>query len=107
MYDFGLTSEQFWNLTPPQFHALARRHDESMRLHDLWAALTSSTIANVYRDDKARPDSYRPKDFGLLRHETEEESEQKAISFGQRLSIGLRALYGTKPGKKNKEAKSK
>lgn len=33
MYDFGLTSEQFWELTPAQFYALSERHDARI-LHE-------------------------------------------------------------------------
>ncbi|MBX9580476.1 MAG: hypothetical protein K2X87_09225 [Gemmataceae bacterium] len=48
MYDFGLTSDQFWDLTLAQFNALSRRFDAEAAAADfhtarlMWAAMTAA-----------------------------------------------------------------
>lgn len=62
MYDFGLTSEQFWALTPGQFDALSERHDFRSRREDFHPALVCSTLANCNRASETSK-VFEPKDF--------------------------------------------
>ncbi len=63
VYDFRLSSEDFWNLTPPQFAALSRRHDQHQEQKHFGAGVVASTIANCHRDPQSRPEPFKPQDF--------------------------------------------
>lgn len=71
VYDFKLSSEDFWELTPPQFAALSRRHDQNQERSLFGAGIIASTIANCHRDPQSRPDPFTPQDF-LPRHDDDE-----------------------------------
>jgi hypothetical protein len=68
VYDFGLTTEQFYLLTPAKFNALSRRFDAEQERADYqtarltWAAFTAMGVT------KKGGGSFELKDF-LLRHE--------------------------------------
>lgn len=47
MYDFGLTDEQFWELTPPKFAALSRRVEQTTKQQDLRFGMVCSVVANA------------------------------------------------------------
>lgn len=74
MYDFGLSSDQFWDLTPPQFAALSRQH-ESQRIHNEFGfAQIVATLCNVNRgkDTPAfKPQQFMPS-YVEEQHQTEE-----------------------------------
>lgn len=74
MYDFGLSSDQFWDLTPPQFEALSERHDTRNERDEFYAGLVASVIANVNRDAEKRPEAFQPKDFMPSQRGSEEEA---------------------------------
>jgi hypothetical protein len=74
VYDFGLSSEQFWDLTPPQFAALSDRHDDRNQRDEFYSANVASIIANCHRDEKSRPKPYTPKDF-MPSYAAEEEAQ--------------------------------
>ena len=63
IHDLRLTDGQFWSLTPRQFQALSDRHEDAMRraLHP--GAMVCSTLANLHRDPKKRPEPFTPADF--------------------------------------------
>lgn len=63
MYDFGITEEQFLQLTPAKFAALSERHDYSVHQAEFRAGLICSIIANANRDEKKRPQPYTAYDF--------------------------------------------
>lgn len=63
VYDFRLSDEQFWKLTPAQFWALSRRHDHAVRHGDLHAGIIASTVANCNRDPKRKKEPFSPRDF--------------------------------------------
>ena len=77
MYDYGLTDEQFWNLTPPQYYALSERHDQANRHQDLRTGIVSSTIANCHRDAKERPEPFTAQDF-MPSYGDEDEKERRS-----------------------------
>lgn len=54
VYDFGLTSEQFWRLTPAQFHALSKKRDDDALIHDSRMAQVICTMRNVWRGKNSR-----------------------------------------------------
>lgn len=73
MYDFGLSSDQFWDLTPPQFQVLSDRHDARSEREEFYSGLVCSVIANCNRDEKKRPEAFTAKDFmPSYAHETDE-----------------------------------
>ena len=49
MYDFGLTNDQFWQLTPAQFAALSHRHEQRAKQEDLRTGIIASSLWNVAR----------------------------------------------------------
>lgn len=61
MYDFGLSEEQFWRLTPAKFFYLSRRHEAEQELRDFRMAYIISTMCNINRGKRTR--SYKPQDF--------------------------------------------
>lgn len=63
IYDFGLTEDEFWDLTFAQFRALSKRHDLAQQQRDLGFGIVASVIANVNRDPKKRRKEFEPKDF--------------------------------------------
>lgn len=63
VFDFGLSSEQFWKLTPAQFEALSRRHEIVRQQDDLGFGIVASTVANCHRNPKKRRKPYEPADF--------------------------------------------
>lgn len=87
MYDFRLSSEDFWELTPPQFAALSRRHDQHQEHRHFGAGIVASTIANCHRDPQSRPEPFTPLDF-MPRHfveEAESTDEMTAEQIRQRM----------------------
>jgi hypothetical protein len=54
LYDFGLTEEQFWRLTPAQFGALSKRKDEENRHNDWRFGMIVSTIANLFIKERSQ-----------------------------------------------------
>ncbi len=74
MYDFGLSDEQFWKLTPAKFSALSGRHEHANRQSDLRAGFIGSVIANVNRDEAKKPDPYTAEDFFPDPYEADDEN---------------------------------
>jgi hypothetical protein len=75
VYDFRLSSEDFWELTPPQFAALSRRHDQHQEQRHFGAGVVASTIANCHRDPQSRPEPFTPLDF-MPRYSTDDDAEE-------------------------------
>lgn len=76
VYDLGLTSEQFWKLTPAQFFALIDRKTYSMFRQDLRSGIIASTLANVNRGPNTPP--YKASQFMAESYE-EAESDGEAL----------------------------
>ena len=62
MYDFGLSDEQFWALTPAQFSALSDRFDDKNRREDFRNAHVISVMCNLHGRGKDDP-PYTPHMF--------------------------------------------
>ncbi len=93
VYDFGLTSEQFWELTPAQFSILSQRYDQENQRCDFRAALIASVIANTSRSKEDPP--FTPQMF-MPDYEGEEEvKEQSAES----MLAALRTAFPPRPKK--------
>jgi len=57
--DLGLSTEEFWQLTPREFDALVlRREDRITRQYDLPAAVVAQTIAELWRSKESNPEPY-------------------------------------------------
>ena len=57
LYEFGLTSEQFWKLTPAQFAALSKQFNLARQREDYGFGMVASVLANIHRDRKRRKQS--------------------------------------------------
>jgi len=82
MYDFGLSKDDFYTLTPAQFSAISKRHEERLRLEDLQASYTRCVIAAPNRK-KGSP-APKPIDFALLtvtKENAPERTPQQLFSF--------------------------
>jgi len=49
IYDFKLTEEQFFDLTPAKFRALGKRHELRNQLEDYRAGVIASLLYNIHR----------------------------------------------------------
>ena len=92
MYDFGLSDEQFWELTPPQFSALSARFDQQNKILDYRAAIIASTIANTSRSKDDPP--FTPKQFMPDYGDEEEEIEEQSA---EAMMEALKALFPPAP----------
>ena len=45
-YDLGLTTEEFWRLTPRMYHMLFARHREALLHREMVAAFTTAAVVN-------------------------------------------------------------
>jgi hypothetical protein len=61
--DLGLTSEQYWNLTPREFGHLRERWQARETREDRRTALIACILANVNRDPKRRAQPFEIEDF--------------------------------------------
>lgn len=80
MHDFGLTPEDAWRLTIPEYGALLNRLNESERRQNYRAAMVVSAIFNVNRDPKKRKKPYTPEEIlGEKEHSQEQTPEGLAL----------------------------
>ena len=63
MYDYGLTSEAFWNLTPAQFYSLSKSLEEDELQQDFRFGIVATLIANANRNPKKRSKPFDWTDF--------------------------------------------
>lgn len=54
VYDYGLTEEQFWELTPAQYHALGRRFDMEKEHNDYGFGTIASILFNAHKAKKTK-----------------------------------------------------
>lgn len=94
MYDFGLTDEQFWNITPPQFSALSDRFDQNNRHQDFRTAQVMSMLANCHCRGKDDP-PYTPQMF-MPEYEGEEAATPTEMT-GDEILAHLRAAFPPRP----------
>jgi len=93
VYDLGLTTEQFWALTPAQFAALSERHDARILHEERCHALAPWVISNMFRgqDQPAVPiETFIPH---APRPELEELSPEEEERRGEELFRRLMAAY--------------
>ena len=79
-FDLGLSEEELWNLTLPEFNALVERKREQDERADLRAGIVAAVIANVFRGKGTR--AYQPYDFmpTLRRHEPKRQTWQQQLA---------------------------
>ena len=63
VYDYGLSTEEFWKLTPSQYHALGKRFDAGRKAADLGFGIVASVIANTNRNPDKQKKPFSPEDF--------------------------------------------
>lgn len=98
MYDFGLTDDRFWDLTPAQFNALSDRFDSANRRQDFRFANLISVLANIHRDEKRKPEPFTALDF-MPRYDDEPEEEPKKddAAGGEAILAYLKAAFPPLP----------
>lgn len=60
-YRLRLSDDEFWTLTPAQFHALSEQARYEKEWLDFRAGLVCSTLANIYRAKNQK--AFTPQDF--------------------------------------------
>lgn len=60
-FDLQLAEDEFWSLTPVEFHALTGRLSVMKKWGDFRTGIIASTIANVNRGKRKK--AYKPADF--------------------------------------------
>lgn len=65
VYDLGLTTQQFWKLTPRKFQALCERWENGEKRQRDRAALIGFYLYNAMGAKKAGGQAFSPADFGL------------------------------------------
>lgn len=99
MYDLGLSSSEFWALTPVQFYSLCERRQQDLYRRDVGSGIVASTLANVHRgkDQKA----FHPHDF-MPKSSIIEELDEAAKPSANQLLERFKLLTGgvKKSGKK-------
>jgi hypothetical protein len=103
VYDFGLTDEQFWNLTAAQFNALSRRFDNDSKRDDFRFANLISILANIHRDQEKRPQPFTALDFMPQYEGDEEEEKTPEIQGADGILAYLQAAFPPDLMKKIKE----
>lgn len=89
MYDLGLTSNQFWDLTPAQFAALSDRHDERIKHEERGHAIVAWVVANLFRSKDAPPlpvETFMPHGERTLGADFSEMTPEQVV---QRLELAL------------------
>jgi hypothetical protein len=97
VYDFGLTEEQFLDLTPAKFRALSKRHELKNQLEDYRAGVIASLLYNIHRGKSAAkgPEAF----FRSLAEEDEKgkKSEKDRGMSGQQMLIHMMNITLNKP----------
>lgn len=73
--EFGLTKEQFLDLSPAEFFALCKAKKSEDRKADLRAGLVAATILNLFRGKNDAP--FQPLDFFSQHQDEEYESREE------------------------------
>lgn len=60
IYDFGLSAQMFWALTPAQYNALSQRKDQEDRQADYRAGLIASQVHNIFAKRPKQPLDFFP-----------------------------------------------
>ena len=63
LYDYRLSKDEFWRLTPAQFHAIGKRFDVERKHQDQGFGIVSSVIANCHRNPKKQKKPFVAEDF--------------------------------------------
>lgn len=88
--DLGLTSAQFWALTPVQFFALCERKKQELYREDLRMGILASLTANIHRGKNQS--AFKPQDFMPLADIVEYTEELEA----EELHHKFLAIMGSK-----------
>lgn len=106
MYDFGLTSQQFWDLTPSQFAALSKRHDQRILHEERGPATTSFIISNLFRgkdQKKLRVEDIMPHGFLVEPSGNDEDFSKLSVAEKKERLALIFPRGGQKKGKKPKK----
>lgn len=96
IYDFGLTDEQFWDLSPGQFYALGKRHKVSAQQDDYRFGVIASILATVNSKNK----KYNPEDFfPLLKEVTTKNKRQHQGMTAKEMRKYFETHFGKKEDK--------
>lgn len=99
IYDFDLTEDEFWALTPSRYLALSNRFLEQKQFLDLQFGWSRSMLAEVHRDKKNKPTPFQPKDFMLYPEEEAPKKERVEMTWEQQLDLLKNVVHPTLGGK--------
>lgn len=83
VYDLGLTSEQFWSITPAQLYSLIDRKKIDLFRADWRSGIICATLANINR--KSGSKEFKPTQFmpenDIIDTEPEQSPEELLAAF--------------------------
>ena len=86
-YDLGLTTEEFWRLTPRMFHMLYARHREALLHREMVAAFTTAAVINFSMGAPKQPVPpvrFMPNHRDTGRIQPARKIDRKAVASGVR-----------------------
>jgi hypothetical protein len=89
----GLTNEEFFALTPRQFHLLVAQHRERMEHQELLAAIVASEVAN--RSQRHPEKWVMPIDYMPSKANQKQKTPRRSRSRGQTVSDSIRRWADT------------
>jgi hypothetical protein len=55
VFDYRISSDEFWRLTPAQFYALTKKWEQQRHTNDLYAGQIICWMRNLWRGKRSRP----------------------------------------------------
>jgi len=87
-----LSEDDFWRLTMREYDALLRRRNMNQEGEMYRAAFIVSSIYNVNRDVKKKPEPFRPEDF-MAKRATSKQTPEDMLEMVKH----LHAAFGGRP----------
>jgi hypothetical protein len=91
--ELGLKGGEVWKLTPLQYDALCKRSRKMLSIQDSFTARLYMLLANMFRDEKARPNPFTMREMMVFPPEDEDE---EVTQTGLTVEEALKASSGLK-----------
>lgn len=85
----GLSDEEFWRLSPVQFHLLLKQRRDNIYQEDYRSALITAMVANTARDPKKQKRPFKPEDFLGQRPRTRVQSWEEQLDIVTMLNTAM------------------
>ena len=105
--DFGLTDDEFGNMTPYQFEGLLDRHKQRMDREELLNGILASTVANcgfARPEEPVAPRDFMPSQMGKPPEAMERMTAEDFSRAMHRVAAGINAGLAARNGKKAESA---